>query len=161
MRYCFTTTLNPKRSFVKCVYHQVQRIVIKPSAISQGKKHLHCHHQVSLLIYTRNHRSQKKKSPTKESMTEYKLPWLYTLCQRSPVRLLPTTILKYLFVWPKHTVVPAKRAGGVLRIPCECGKVCNEKIGRGATTMNDTPVHNPLLFLRTPTTPTTFHLILN
>jgi len=143
------------------VYHQAQRFVIKLSAISQGKKHLHCHHQVSLLICTGNHRSQKKNSPTKESMTEYKPSLALYPCQRSLFRLLPTTILKYLFVWPKHTVVPVKRAGGVLRIPCECGKVCNKEIGRGATTMNDSPVHNPLLFLRTPTRPTTFHLILN
>ena len=126
-----------------------------------GKKHLHCHHQVSLLLCTVNHRGQKKTAPRKSPRQSINLPWVYTLCQGSLFRLLPTTILKYLFVWPKHTVVPAKRASWVLRIPCECGKVCSKEIGRGATTMNNSPVHNPLLLLRTPTRPATFHLILN
>ena len=116
---------------------------------------------ISSSLYKKSSRPEKKTAPRKSPRQSINLPWVYTLCQGSLFRLLPTTILKYLFVWPKHTVVPAKRASWVLRIPCECGKVCSREIGRGATTMNNSPVHNPLLFLWTPTRPATIHLILN
>ena len=71
MRYCFTTTLNPKRSFVKCVppgtafrdqtichLSGEETSALSPSSISSS-------------LYSKSSRPEKN-SPTKESTTEYK-----------------------------------------------------------------------------------------
>ena len=52
----------------------------------------------------------------------------------------------------------AKKDGVVYRIPCECGKVYIGETGRSMQdlrSMTDSPVHRPLLFQSTPTTPDT------
>ena len=101
---------------------------------------------ISSSLYSKSSRPEKN-SPTKESTTEYKPSLgLYPLSRE------PFSTPSYNYSDQNTLSFQLSELVGSSGFP-----VCSREIGRGALTMNNSPVHNPLLFLRTPTRPATFH----
>ena len=133
-----------KRCIVKCLHDRAKRLVTKPSVIAGEEKHLS-----SVLVSNRYPSSFVQKitktrtALRREPLVKFKslAALLYVQGVSEPLRRSleqqgirivfksDTTLRSYL-VRPKDTVDPAKQAGVVYRIPCECDNVCIGETGR-------------------------------